>query len=63
MTPTPPRKPGRPRLDAAAPSVSVSVRLSTKQYDELYTRAQHARCSVADIIRAELHGRVVEPRR
>jgi len=52
----PPRKRGRPPLyPAEKRSVAVSVRLSEKQYDALYLRARQARCSVAELVRAELH--------
>jgi hypothetical protein len=47
-------KPGRPPLDKDDPSVTVTVSLPSKQYDELYTRAQRADVSIPEIIRRHL---------
>jgi hypothetical protein len=49
----PPRRPGRPRLDAsdASDTVSVHVRLPARQYDAVYDAAQAARVSVPELIR------------
>jgi hypothetical protein len=48
---TPPRKPGRPRLDAEDVSVSVHFRLPTKQYDATVQRASQERLTLGDFIR------------
>lgn len=43
--------PGRPPLDDEDPSVGVSVRMPSKQYDALHARASGERVSVPEIIR------------
>ena len=43
--------PGRPALDDHDPSVAVSFRLPSRQYDELAHRAARDRVSVADAVR------------
>jgi hypothetical protein len=48
------RSPGRPPLDDNDPSTQVGVRMPSKQFDDLYRRAQRERVSVAEIIRREL---------
>jgi hypothetical protein len=46
------RKTGRPPLDpTGAPSVTVSVRLTARQFDDLYARAQRDRQRLAEILR------------
>lgn len=45
-------KPGRPPLDRTDPSVHVTFRLTTKQYDEAYRRAAAARLTLAEYLRA-----------
>jgi hypothetical protein len=52
MKPT--RPPGRPRLDAADDSVPVSTRMPTRQYDDLWQRAQAARITVAEQLRRDV---------
>lgn len=48
----PPRKkPGRPRLDADAPSVSMNIRVPPKHYDRLFQRARQERMAFADYLR------------
>ena len=47
-------KRGLPPLDPNDPSVAVSVKMSAKQYDLLYARAQHERVSVPEQIRREV---------
>jgi hypothetical protein len=55
---TPKRRPGRPALDAHDPSVEVSVRLPSRQYDRLYEQAQRERIpSVPALIRRLLRAR------
>lgn len=46
--------PGRPPLDRNDPSVSIHVKLTTRQYDDVYRRAQRDRVSVPAIIRRDL---------
>ena len=48
----PKRRPGRPPLDPSDPSVQLSFRLTTKQYDLAYTRAAAARLTLAEYLRA-----------
>jgi hypothetical protein len=46
------RRPGRPPLDDADRlSVPVTVRLPSRQYDELWRRAHRERISVPELIR------------
>jgi len=45
-------KRGRPPIDATDPSVHVSFRLTTTQYDEAYKRAAAARLTLAEYLRA-----------
>ncbi len=54
MADHPPRRTGRPPLDASHPSVHVSLRLPSSQYDALYLEAQRERLNVSDIIRRRL---------
>jgi hypothetical protein len=46
--------PGRPPLDKDDPSVTVTVSLPSKTFDELCTRAQRADVSIPEIIRRDL---------
>jgi hypothetical protein len=48
------RKRGRPSLDADAPSVGVYVRMTTREYDELYSRAQRERTTIPELIRRQV---------
>ena len=50
---TPPRTRGRPPIDPTDRSVSLTVRLPSKQYDALVRRALDARRSVAAQARSE----------
>jgi hypothetical protein len=45
---------GRPPLDRNDPSVTVSLALSARQYDEICRRASLARVSVPEQIRREM---------
>ena len=46
------RKPGRPPLDDADPkTIPFSIRITTKQYDDLYAKAARDRCSLSEVIR------------
>ena len=45
---------GRPRLEADDPSVRLSFRLPTKQYDALCTRAHDARVNLSEFVRTRL---------
>jgi hypothetical protein len=47
------RPPGRPPLDDDDESVPVSTRMPTRQYNDLYERAQAARVSVAEQLRRD----------
>jgi len=49
----PPRRPGRPPIDPTDRSVSLSVRLPSKQYDALVLRALDARRTIAEQVRRE----------
>jgi hypothetical protein len=42
---------GRPPLDPTDPSVSVSVQLPSKTFDQLDRRARLARCSMPELMR------------
>lgn len=46
-----PKRNGRPPLDDHDPSVAVTFRLPSRQYDELVHRANRDRVSVADAVR------------
>lgn len=48
------RQPGRPPLDDADPSVGVTVRMPSKQFDALAQRALKARVGVPELIRRAL---------
>ena len=48
------RRRGRPRLDPSDSSMSVHVRLPTKQYDAAVKRASDERLSLADYIRRRI---------
>jgi hypothetical protein len=50
------RRPGRPPLDRTTASASVHLRLSSRQYDEIYEQARQARLSVPEFIRRRLSG-------
>jgi hypothetical protein len=47
-------KRGRPPLDSRQPSVPVTVRVPTSQYDEFFQRAQRDRTNVSTVIRRQL---------
>jgi len=49
-----PKRPGRPPLDRADPSVQVCVSVPSQQYDSLYRSARDARVSVPEVIRRSL---------
>jgi hypothetical protein len=49
-----PRRPGRPAIADDDSSTSVHVRLPSRQYDDLYQRAQQERINVPDLIRQSL---------
>jgi len=51
----PPKKNGRPPLDATDPSVLVAFRLPGRQYDALYQRAQRERVPISDLIRRRVN--------
>ena len=54
MAPTRRRPNGRPALDPQDPSTRVCLSLPSKSYDDLYTRARHARVTVPEFIRRTL---------
>jgi hypothetical protein len=54
MADHPPRKTGRPPLDAADPSTMVCLSLPSKHYDRLYRAARTARCTIPEIVRRVL---------
>jgi hypothetical protein len=56
MTPVPPKRLGRPRLDAAArgPSADVHLTLSPAVYDKTESLAKQKRESIQDTIRRAL---------
>jgi hypothetical protein len=49
-----PKRNGRPPLDPRDPSVAVTFRVPSLQYDRLYERARRERSNVADVIRRQL---------
>jgi hypothetical protein len=49
-----PRKPGRPPLDDRDPSVNVSIKMPSRQYDALFEQAQRERVSLPEVIRRRL---------
>jgi hypothetical protein len=51
------RRRGRPPLDDADRSVPVHVKMPSRQYDDLYERAQRDRVSVPEVIRRALDKR------
>jgi hypothetical protein len=57
---TPPKR-GRPPLDVSDPSVTVLVRLPSKQYDAMFDQARRQRLTVPEVIRRRL--RPAKPRR
>jgi hypothetical protein len=48
------KKPGRPRLDEHDESVGVHVRMTAKQYDDVFDRARRERVTVPEIIRRDV---------
>jgi|KBSSwiStaDraftv2_1062776.scaffolds.fasta_scaffold09316_8 hypothetical protein len=48
------RAPGHPPLDDEDDSVPVCVKMPSKQYDDAYKRAKHARVSVPEQIRRDM---------
>jgi hypothetical protein len=50
----PPRRPGRPPLDEQCRSVPVCIKMPSRQYDELYERAQRDRVSIPEMIRRRI---------
>jgi hypothetical protein len=56
-------KPGRPPLSNDDPSTSVTIKVPSKDYDELYARSRIARVSVPEIIRRDLRQRKAEKRK
>jgi len=49
---SPPRRRGRPPLDAADPTtVQIQVRVPVHQYDRLYARATAQRVTVPELVR------------
>jgi len=48
----PPKRRGRPPLDPHDVSVSVNLRVTTREYDALYQLAREARCSIPALVRA-----------
>ena len=51
-----PRRPGRPPLDARAPSVPVCLKLAAADYDRVDRIAKEQRTSIQDVIRLRLKG-------
>ncbi len=49
-----PTRRGRPPLDETDPSVDVHVKMSSKQYDATYQRAQRERVTVPEMIRRDV---------
>lgn len=49
---------GRPRLAAEQESVTLSVRLTTKQFDATQRQADDARITMADWVRRRLQRRI-----
>ena len=49
-----PRRNGRPPLDDHDTSVRVSVRLPSRQYDDLCARAQRDRVQLSDVLRRRI---------
>lgn len=54
MTPPPKRKPGRPRIDPTDRTISFSVKLPSKQYDEIYAQSRRTRETMNAWIRRTL---------
>ena len=48
------RTPGRPPLDDDDPSVTVTVRMPSKDFDEVCKRAQRERVNVRELIRRDI---------
>lgn len=63
MSNPPPKRRGRPRVDPAdaSASVSVHVRMSAKQYDRLYAEAVHRKIKLSDLVRAAVTARLRQP--
>jgi hypothetical protein len=53
---------GRPPLDDGDPSVKVCVSLPSRQYDDVYERAQRERVSVPEVIRRALEDEKRDPK-
>jgi len=63
MTPDPPSKPGRPRVDPADRSVAVHLTVPARLYDRSYAAARAARQTVNDWIRDRLREAIARPPR
>jgi hypothetical protein len=51
------RRGGRPPLDPTDRSVSLTLRVPSKQYDRLCADAQRERCTVPELVRRSLDAR------
>jgi hypothetical protein len=49
-----PRRTGRPPLDDHDPSVNVSIKIPSRQYDALFEQAQRERVSLPEMIRRRI---------
>jgi hypothetical protein len=48
-----PNPPGRPKLDPTDTSLSVTLRVTSRQYERMYREAQRARMSLSDWMRLQ----------
>jgi hypothetical protein len=46
---------GRPPLDPRHPTVNVTLRMPSNQYEALCRRAEQERCNVTELMRQRLH--------
>lgn len=54
-------RPGRPRIDASAPSVSVHFHMSATMYAKAYEEAQRRRQTVNEWIRDQIRAGTTRP--
>jgi hypothetical protein len=50
-----PKRRGRPRLDEDSETVSVTLKMPAKVYDDVFRRARDERISVPEFIRHAIH--------
>lgn len=58
----PPKRPGRPALEAGKPSVTIGLRVGETDYDRAFAIATRQRESVPDVLRRALRRLISDER-